>query len=149
MCMALKDTVMQYAHGISANDGRATLKFDSLAPCSLVDCVIGRRPAFVLGRQHDASELLAVLLESAMLEEACCRVSARPSDPLPRRNAGLLLLSPVGEGTVLEVFARHWRIPMREFLQVAIGEEDVRLRFAPPALLVALPQLLDGGLEDA
>ena len=74
------------------------LKFDVLAPHALIDAVIERRPAFVLGAQHDASELLPILMEATDMEESCCRVCAHAEDALPRRCEGMLLLNNIEEG---------------------------------------------------
>ena len=106
LCVELKEVVQQYVHGRPSEDGERMLKFDVLAPHALVDAVTDIKRegnlAFRLGAQHDASELLPILMQATDMEESCCRVCAHAEDALPRRCQGALLLNYIEEGGSLD-----------------------------------------------
>ena len=148
MCQELKEVVRACVEGLSAQDDQPRFKFDVFAPSSLIDTLIECHDGFVLGEQQDASELLAHFMEATGLEEACCRVSSAAEGVLPRRSSGVVLLNNIPADSALQAIARHKPIHVEHFLNVAFQVDDVMLRAAPQVLVVALPQILDSGLED-
>ena len=97
-------------------------KWDVLIPHKLIDAIDEtsrlRPDHFDFGRQHDAAELLAFVMESTGVGTACFQATHPhyPSAAYPRRHEDVLLLDSVGASSIEEAILREESIDMKRFL---------------------------------
>ena len=151
-----------YTEGVQPAGQQSPRHWDVLVPHKLLEVVeeyarsLSAVRRFDFGPQHDAAELLSLLLEATGMGSSCfsaCSPSATHPE-LPRRDEDVLLLvDEVDSRTDLGRITEADVVDMKAFLTAAFDADDVRLRAAPPVLAARLPQyttaVADAGDEDS